>query len=219
MEAILLMAGNGRRMGNSIPKQFHEIQEKKIYLHTLQALEESRLFDQIILVCHSDWIDCVKEEATGMKIIAGGATRQESSYRGILACETDYVLIHDAVRPFVSSQILKENVETVKKYRAVDTCIASADTIVVSQDGEYIDDIPPRAHYLRGQTPQTFAVPLILEAHQRTLKTDASDDCSLVLDMGHDVYIVKGSEENFKITTEFDLQLAKLRLNCLKSLD
>ncbi len=213
MEAVLLTAGTGSRFGSSIPKQFHEIDGKKIYLHTLERLMESALFDEIILVCHPEWIDQVQQETNGVKIVAGGATRQESSYLGLLACKAKkHVLIHDAVRPFVSIRILQDNIEAVKKFGAVDTCTPSPDTIVHSVDGKHITNIPIRAHYLRGQTPQTFAYDLILEAHQKTEKKGCSDDCSLVLDLGHPVHIVQGEEENFKITTEHDLQIAQLKI-------
>ena len=210
MDAILLMGGSGQRYGSSIPKQFHEIAGKKIYLHTLDRLVESGLFRQIVLVCHPNWVEVVQREAKETLVIAGGKSRQESSYLGIVSCQSDYVLIHDAVRPFVSQRILRENVQAVQKFQAVDTCIPSSDTLVHSKDGTQITDIPFRPHYLRGQTPQTFFRPLILQAHEHTQKKNASDDCSLVLELGHHVHIVQGEEENMKITTEYDLILAKL---------
>ena len=205
--AVILMAGTGSRLGNTLPKQFHEIGGKKIYQHTLEKFQSSNLFNEIILVCHPDWM--VQEE--GAKSVAGGTTRQESSFKGLLACDptTQYVVIHDAVRPFVSIDILRENIAKVQQYDAVDTCIPSSDTIVQSADGNRIDEIPVRSEYWRGQTPQSFAYDLILEAHQRTKRKNASDDCTLVLEMGCEIYIVRGSEENLKITTEFDLLLAK----------
>lgn len=207
ISAILLMAGIGSRFGNLIPKQFHELLGKKIYQHTLEQFQASKLFNEIICVCHPDWI--INEP--GIKVATGGNTRQESSFKGLLACvpDTQYVVIHDIVRPFVSLEILQEHIKLVKQYDAVDTCIPSADTIVHSVDGKRIDEIPLRSEYWRGQTPQSFAYDLIFEAHQRTKRKNATDDCSLVLEMGYDIYIVKGSEENIKITTETDFFLAE----------
>lgn len=214
--AILLMGGSGARFQSSIPKQFHHLSGKKIYLHTLETFLKSELFQEIILVCPKEWEGMVKEEAPFpiVKVVAGGSTRQESSYLGLLSCasNTQIVLIHDAVRPFVSLEVLQKNVESAKKHKAVDTCIPSADTIVHSEDGQSISSIPNRAHYLRGQTPQTFSYPLILSAHQEALKKglmNISDDCRLVLEMGQKVHIVEGSDENIKITTELDLFLAE----------
>lgn len=209
------MAGTGIRFGNPLPKQFHELLGKRIYQYTLEAFQNSKLFDEIICVCHPDW----PINEPGIKAIHGGDTRQESSFKGVLACKSDtqYVVIHDSVRPFISLEILQKHIELVKQYDAVDTCIPSADTIVHSVDGQRIDEIPIRSQYWRGQTPQSFAYHLILEAHQRTKRKNATDDCSLILEMGYDPYIVKGSEENIKITTKTDLLFAEILLtNSLK---
>jgi 2-C-methyl-D-erythritol 4-phosphate cytidylyltransferase len=206
------MAGIGSRLGSPTPKQFHLLGSKKIYLHTLETFLTSNFFQQIILVCHRDWIDEVKNEIPSdprILITPGGPTRQASSLLGLQACqETDFVMIHDTVRPFVSQEILERNITAVQRHRAVDTCIPSADTIVYSESGELITSIPSRKNYQRGQTPQTFDYELILEAHQKTQTKESTDDCSLVLELGHPVAIVAGSEENIKITTEFDVQLA-----------
>jgi len=205
------MAGIGSRLGSPTPKQFHLLGSKKIYLHTLETFLTSNLFQQIILVCHPDWINEIKNEIPQdpkIVIIAGGPTRQASSLLGLHACKTtDYVMIHDAARPFVSQEILERNIAAVQNHPAVDTCIPSADTIVYSENGHLINSIPNRKEYLRGQTPQTFAYQLILEAHQKTKNTQSTDDCSLVLELGHPVAIVPGSEDNIKITTELDIQL------------
>lgn len=215
VKALLLMGGRGTRFKSSLPKQFHKVAGKKIYLHTLERFLEAGLFQEIILVCTKEWVEEVRQEAGNhlVRVIPGGETRQESSYLGLLACgeKTDLVVIHDAVRPFVSERILKENIDACKKYGAVDTCIPSTDTLVKTVDGEQIDAIPPRAHYLRGQTPQSFHYTLILDAHQKALGCGlvATDDCSLALAAGKNVQIVQGDEANIKITTDLDLYLAE----------
>lgn len=208
--AVILMAGEGHRFNDSVPKQFHLLHKKPIYLHTLEIFVTSQLFQQIVLVCHPHWITTVTSEVpSDIEVIPGGKTRQASSFAGIQACAptTDYVLIHDGVRPFVTHDILKRNIEAAKLHNASNTCIPSSDTIVHSEDGHLISSIPPRRHYLRGQTPQTFAYPLIYRAHQETKQTEATDDCSLVLELGHPVVIVQGDESNIKITTSQDLFL------------
>jgi 2-C-methyl-D-erythritol 4-phosphate cytidylyltransferase len=214
--AILLMAGIGSRLGSSTPKQFHLLGSKKIYLHTLETFLTAELFQQIILVCHPDWIDEVKNEIPSdpkILVIPGGPTRQASSFLGLQACKTKFVMIHDAVRPFVSPEILMRNIAAVQSHRAVDTCIPSSDTIVHSENGELVTSIPPRKNYLRGQTPQTFESQLIFEAHQKTQATQSTDDCSLVLELGHPVAIVAGEESNIKITTELDIAIAEQRIS------
>jgi ribitol-5-phosphate 2-dehydrogenase (NADP+) / D-ribitol-5-phosphate cytidylyltransferase len=209
--AILLMGGKGERLGSDLPKQFRPLGPKKIYQHTLDRITASGIFQQIVLVCHPAWVEEVQREVPASTIvIEGGPTRQASSFLGLNACSplTKYVMIHDGVRPFVSHAILEKNRAAVLKHNAVNTCIPSADTLVQHQE-EFITAIPIRRHFLRGQTPQTFAYPLIVEAHRQTKQMDATDDCSLVLEQGHRVAVVRGEEENIKITTEWDLQLAQ----------
>ena len=213
--AIILMGGAGSRFGSATPKQFHRLAGKSIYLHTLEAFTSSDLFDQIILVCHPDWIEKVRGETQEkFMVVPGGATRQASAFAGLQACDlqTQTVVIHDAVRPLVSQEVLRQNVEKAKLYGAVDTCIPSSDTIVCSSSGKQIDSIPDRSCYLRGQTPQSFSYSLILEAHKKALAekiANATDDCQLIIRLGRPVHIVLGDESNLKITNEYDLLLAE----------
>ncbi|MEN9343718.1 MAG: 2-C-methyl-D-erythritol 4-phosphate cytidylyltransferase [Chlamydiota bacterium] len=213
--AILLAAGQGVRFKEAIPKQFQRLIGKPIYLHTLQALIDSLLFSDIILVVPLDFSCKIECPYPHVHIVTGGTTRQLSSYQGLLYARSlnpDIVLIHDAVRPFVTESILKENLEMADRYGAANTCILSTDTLVYSQTGTSVDTIPLRKHFLRGQTPQTFRFPLILEAHEKCIKEnqiDHTDDCSLITPFHHNIYIVQGSEENIKITTPLDLTLAE----------
>ena len=219
---LLLMGGIGKRFGSETPKQFHKLSGKPVYLVTLEAFLVAGIFDEIVLSCHPDWIDLVQKELNPswpIKIVASGETRQESSYLGLLGFSSppEVVLIHDAVRPFVTTGILKENALLALEHGAVDTCIPSADTLVYAPNQKTLDSIPDRSHYLRGQTPQSFSYPLILEAHQKATDNNASDDCRLVLNLNHPIWIAKGDEHNLKITSELDLfiaeQLFRLRRN------
>lgn len=212
--AILLMGGMGTRVGDPLPKQFHKIGGRAIYLHTLKIFLEEP-FDLVILVVPKLFQDLVESqvESSRVKVIVGGSTRQESSYLGLLACpkEICYVMIHDAVRPFVTKAILDNHRKALAEYKAVDTCIPTADTIVTSVDRFYVDTIPLRDRLLRGQTPQSFERSFILKAHEEAIKNqiiESVDDCSLVLGMNEKIYIVKGEDENFKITNSLDLFLA-----------
>jgi 2-C-methyl-D-erythritol 4-phosphate cytidylyltransferase len=211
--AIILMAGVGNRLGGEIPKQFLVLGGKKVYLHAADLFHELGLFDEIVLVCHPDWVDVVKKEVSYATIVLGGASRQQSSYLGLLGFKQkpDIVLIHDAARPFVSKSIVLENIAKASLYGAVDTCLPSQDTIVHSLSGHFIENIPLRSNYLRGQTPQTFRFASILEAHESALREGiqgVSDDCQLVLRRGESIYIVLGEDINFKITNEFDFKLS-----------
>ncbi|MEM8727540.1 MAG: bifunctional cytidylyltransferase/SDR family oxidoreductase [Chlamydiota bacterium] len=213
IKAILLMSGNGERFGSSTPKQFLNLSGKKIYLHTVETFLSFQEFEQLLLICHRDYSDRVKEEVSDprIRIIEGGRTRQDSSYRGLLACGTGttHVVIHDVVRPFVSQCMIRQSLDALKKYDAVDTCIASTDTVVHAEIFDTVTSIPDRAKYLRGQTPQSFSYPLILEAHEKATDRNASDDCRLILNLKKPVHIVPGSEDNIKITNELDLFVAE----------
>lgn len=217
-KAILLMGGTGTRFGSEIPKQFHRLAGKKVYLHTLEVFLESKLFEEIILVCPKAHLEEVRNDLKTyppfpFHVIEGGSTRQESSLNGLIACKSaNIVVIHDAVRPFVSQEILKANVEGALRHNAVDTCIPSADTLVYAPEKVQIAEIPKRADYLRGQTPQSFKYSLILDAHLKAKQAgivNSSDDCSLVLQQQHPIHIAIGNEENIKITSELDLFLAE----------
>ncbi len=218
---ILLMAGRGERLESTLPKQYHLLGDRPLYLHTLERLLAPAQLDQILLVCEKSYLERVRRETAAyeaVRAVVGGETRQESSYLGLLAApkETRYVLIHDAVRPFVSTRILQSNLSAVQLHGAIDTCIPSPDTIVHAPGGQWIESIPQRSGYWLGQTPQTFSYQLILNAHEQARKKGTigrSDDCSLVVDLGHKVGVVEGEKENFKITTAYDLEMARLFLN------
>ncbi|MBN2479525.1 MAG: D-ribitol-5-phosphate cytidylyltransferase [Parachlamydiales bacterium] len=215
ISAILLLSGSGNRFDSDLPKQFHNLSGKNVYLHTLNVFYKTKVFDEIILVCLKDFIEQVKKQTSNyknIKVIPGGQTRQESSYLGLLNCEkTDYVVIHDAVRPFISEKIIFDNIEAVIKYKAVDTCIKSFDTLVQIDENRAIENIPNRNFILRGQTPQSFEFSLILNAHKDAIKqniSNATDDCQLLLNKTK-IYVVDGCENNIKITTKLDLFLAE----------
>lgn len=207
---IILMAGTGSRFNHSTPKQFHRLSGKPLYQYTVDAFKHSGLFDEVILVCHPSYVNKVRSEISDVTVISGGNTRQESSYLALKACpDAEIVVIHDGARPFVTTQILFENVMAAKRYGAANTCIPCSDTIVHCTDGASITHIPNRREYLRGQTPQSFQRSLILQAHESATTSDATDDCQLVHRLGHPVHIVAGSEENIKVTSQLDLFLAE----------
>lgn len=233
VSALILMGGSGQRFSNIMPKQFHRIGGKRIYLHTLHAFLKVKEIDKIVLVTHIDWVDEVKKElpqnsSIKISIIAGGKTRQESTYLGLQEISnasspetSDLVLVHDGARPFVSTKIIQENIEKAAIHGAVDTCIPSSDTIVETIDGDSIHRIKERKTYQRGQTPQTFNTKLLFQAHKQALDlgiTNASDDCQLVLKLlNHPIYITKGDETNIKITSPLDIYLADQLLRIKKS--
>ena len=225
IKAILVMGGKGVRFGASVPKQFHLLSGKPIYLYPLETLYASLAFSTIIIVCPKDWINKVSKEIAifgdSVQLIAGGSTRQQSCYLGLQQAEPcDYVLIHDAVRPLLTHEIIGENIDSVLQYKAVNTICPVSDTIVhLDPTTRFIQNIPNRSLCFQGQTPQTFAYPRILNAHNHALQSkvnNASDDCQLVLGIGHPIYTVNGSTQNIKITNAVDLYLAEHLLRTLR---
>jgi len=218
--AIILASGTGERFKGNKPKQFTKLAGLPVIVHTLKVFEQSRSINQIVVVTDRENIESVWEYARQYnikkirKVVCGGETRQESSFIGLSCCNasnTDYVFIHDAVRPFIKEKIIKEVYEAVTKHKAVDTAIPSADTIIKISRDNFIEDIPPRSFLRRGQTPQAFEYNLIKKAHEKALEdniTNASDDCYLVLRMGYPVYVADGDEQNIKITYPMDLHIA-----------
>lgn len=216
---VILASGSGQRFGDRQPKQFMKLAGLPILVHTLKTFQNSAAIDGIVVVSHEDYINdvwsLVNEYGLGKveKVVAGGQTRQGSSRIGIECCgeQTGYVLIHDSVRPFLTQRIIDELVSAVKVHQAVDTVILSADTLVEVDDEGFINNIPDRSKFRRGQTPQAFEYSLICNAHESALADgieNATDDCALVLRLGHKVFTVEGDEQNIKITYPLDLHLA-----------
>lgn len=215
---IILAGGAGVRMSNmNMPKQFADVYGKPVVVHTLEIFDLHMEIDEIIIVCKEDYIDDMKilvrkfDLQKVKAIVKAGATRQESSYNGILAVQdTESVLvIHDAVRPLVSARIISENIRLAREHGAVDTVVPANDTIVRSLDGLYMNDVPNRSELYQGQTPQSFKYSVIREAHEMFPTGNSTDDCQLLLKAGKKVALVTGDKLNFKITTQEDLVLLK----------
>lgn len=214
-KAILLMGGTGTRLKRSQPKQFLPLGGKKVYQWALDTFLEIPFFEEIILVCNPEFLEEVRRDLNSysekVSLVAGGETRRESSFIGLKSCgsSTDFVVIHDAVRPFVSVDLILRNLREVIKTGACDTCIPATDTMVEG-DGLTIRHVPDRQRMYQGQTPQSFRYDWVVEAHQQAIKEeDPSDDSQLLLNIGKPVSIVLGSEENHKITSAWDWKIAQ----------
>lgn len=219
-QMIILAGGSGQRFGGDVPKQFVKIAGKTIIEHTIDKIEHCSCIDSLIIVISENYYEymnelLMKNHFTKVrKLIYGGKTRQESSYAGLLACDddTENVLFHDAIRPFVSEEILTNTVKALEEYEAVDVAIPCADTIIKVDDEKIIQKIPKRNYLMRGQTPQGFHKDLIRKAYDLFFDTEgveATDDCGIVTYFKlADVYVVDGEEKNIKITYREDAYLA-----------
>ena len=222
--AIILASGSGSRIKQSkIPKQFIEISNKPIVIHTMERFLSNKNIDKIIVSCHPEWIDYLSKyvkdnyPAGSINIIKGGKQRNNSIANAIkfihdnnIACDDDVILTHDAVRMFVSERIINENIDVCKQYGAVDTVIKTIDTIVLSNDGKNIDSIPERDNLYNGQTPQTFKLKILKDLYLNNEIRNTTDACKLLLEKHNTIIkMVLGEYENFKITTDFDLDYAR----------
>ncbi len=218
--AIIPAAGFGVRMKTDVPKQFLKLEEKPILAVTLEKFNECALIDGIILVVPTDDRKYCTEEIVKkynlkkvLKVIPGGARRQDSVRAGIKAIESecDNVLIHDGVRPFVSQELITASISAVKKDHAVITALPAKDTVKkVSEEG-YVLKTYERSSLGLVQTPQVFRYDDIYNAHIKAEKEnweEATDDALLMEKMGIPVRVIMGEEKNIKITTPHDLEYA-----------
>lgn len=219
--AIILAGGFGLRFDKDIPKQFIKINDKPLLFYTLKVFESCNQIDKILVVVPEQFkiktLDLIKKYGLKkiMNIIKGGQTRQESSYSALKYLEdkdATIVVIHDAVRPFVSEEIINSSIIVAKEYGAADVIVKITDTIVKARKG-FITRIPDRKYLYHGQTPQTFKYSLIWKAHKKAKKDmyiNASDDAQLILRLGYKVKTIKGSYQNIKITHKTDLLFGKI---------
>ena len=220
--SIILAGGIGERIGHHIAKQFIKVAGKSVLEHTIIIFENHPKVDEIIIVIHKHYKKLLEEILLKnnfkkvSKILTGGDTRRESSYIGVNSIEDEeaMILIHDAVRPFLSDRIIDECIQALESYNAVDVAIPASDTIIqVNESMKLIENIPYRKYMWRGQTPQAFKLSTIKSTHKLAMKNQDgdtfSDDCGLVLKyLGEHVYIVQGEEKNIKITHVEDIYLA-----------
>ena len=223
--AAIVAGGRGIRCNQPIPKQFVHIGDEPVIIHTLKKF--TSLADLVYVACPKDMIDYSKKligkylKSDKIKVIPGGNTRMESVLCMLSAIKSnelckadDIVVTHDAIRPFVSIEIIKETIEKAEQYSACGTYIPAVDTIALSDDGTGVTSVPPRDTVFHAQTPQTFKFSVLFDmfSKNRDKVENYTDLCSMAVDSGVKVYITEGSRDNFKITTPFDLQLADFTL-------
>lgn len=224
--AVVPAAGMGKRMGASINKQYLQLSGRPIIAHTLQVLQDSPAINGIILIIPEDEIPYCRSEVVEkyhfskvLTIVAGGAERQHSVMNGLAAlqhhaADTDIVLIHDGVRPFITEAILQNTITMAATGVGALVAVPAKDTIKVVQDGT-VTATPERATLWQAQTPQGFLFGQIFQIHTRAVleKFLGTDDCSLFERYKETVKIIAGSYRNIKITTPEDLLLAEAFIN------
>lgn len=219
--AIIFAGGSGTRMKtHGLPKQFLKVEGKPIIIKTLENFEKNANIDKIYVSCKVDWIDYLKEEvenyhiAKVAKIVAGGETGQDSIYNALKAASDEnpknsIVLIHDGVRPFITQELINQNIEDVKQYGSSITSTPCFETAIVSNDGCNVQKVPDRSVMYTAQAPQCFYLGKIIEVHEKVRKTESKydgvvDSCNLMIKNGYDVHITIGNRNNIKVTTPTD---------------
>lgn len=225
---VLLAGGTGSRMKSiEIPKQYYEINEIPIIIYTLKTFINVNCFDYIYIAVNNEFKDFVKSiikkfiddaDISKIKLVSGGNERIDSIHN-VIECininnvtDEDIIVIHDAVRPFVTEKIILDNIEGAKEYGATVTSVPVNDTILLSTDGDYVDRIPIRKTLFNGQSPDSFNLKTFIELEnklteeQKEIITGTSQVCTL---NNHPIKMIEGDTINFKITTDADLELAE----------
>jgi 2-C-methyl-D-erythritol 4-phosphate cytidylyltransferase len=223
--AVILAAGNGERSGFEIPKQFIKIAGKPVVEHTITRFQDSPCIDEIIVVTNASWVNRIEEIVAGRgfskvkRIISGGKERYESSLAAILSCEEEAakdevkLIFHDAVRPLVNERIIRDVVQALDFYNAVDVVIPATDTMIAADAiTNTIDGIPARHKLRNGQTPQGFDFKVIKAAYDLALRDPefkTTDDCGVVFKYlpSEKIYLVTGEINNVKLTYKEDFHV------------
>jgi 2-C-methyl-D-erythritol 4-phosphate cytidylyltransferase len=226
--AILPAAGLGTRMGAETPKQFLELEGTPIVIHSVRRIASCPLVTDIIVATRGDVVESLEQRLRGesfmqsVRVIRGGDSRQDSVAAALqqVPNDTELVLVHDAVRPFVTRDQITRVIEEARRCHAAILGIPAMDTVKEVKRASLPEDVAlitatiPRERVVLAQTPQVFATMLLKEAFARAQadQVSASDEAGLVERLGHDVHVVLGSERNIKITKPADMNLARFYL-------
>jgi 2-C-methyl-D-erythritol 4-phosphate cytidylyltransferase len=206
--AVIVAGGTGFRFGGDIPKQFIKIDDQEILSYSVNTFLDHPQIDEVIIVCHSDWKEHVITNYPNCIVVKGGQRRQDSSMKGVsvVSDESEYVLIHDAVRPFVSKKIISDCLSALANSDGSAPIMNVSNSLIQleKEKATYVD----RSQIREVQTPQCFRKELISEALSSDIA--GTDDIGIVLRLfpKSKLSFIPGNRDNFKITTERDLQVA-----------
>ena len=229
--ALLIAGGSGNRMGQSIPKQFLTVNARAVIVYTLEAFQKHPEIDSIAVVCIDGWQAVLQAYANQFNItklehiIPGGKNGQDSIRNGVYELEKhfnsdDIVLIHDAIRPMVSADIISDCIRVTREKGNAITVIPCAEAMMQTEDGMVSVGSYPRDRLKRTQTPQGFKIGDICDLHRRALErgiTNSVASCTLMIEMGEQVHFSIGSEKNIKLTTVEDIDIFKALLMAKRS--
>lgn len=229
--ALVFAGGTGRRMNSrSRPKQFLEMHGKPIIIYTLEHFEYHEKIDDIVIVCIREWIEELKVFlkrfgiSKARNIIPGGMTGHDSIYYGLQAMrefcmDDDIVLIHDGVRPFITEELITENIRAAKEFGSAITSEMARESVVRSIDGEQVCDVPPRNQMYTAKAPQTFRFGRITQLYEKACidgvkSIDPSHLCSIYHEPMH---LILSTKNNIKITEPADFYIFRALYEALES--
>ncbi len=229
--ALIIAGGSGQRMQQDIPKQFLTVEERPVIVYTMEAFQKHPDIDAIAVVCIEGWENMLWAYAkqfniTKLKhIVPGGKNGQDSIRNGVYELEKHYsaedvVLIHDAIRPMVSQEIISDCIVKTRKHGCAISVIPCAEAMVITEDQTTSGACYPRDNLKRTQTPQGFSISKICDLHRRALEagiTNSVASVTLMIEMGEKVYFSAGSEKNIKLTTIEDIDIFKALLHVKRS--
>ena len=221
--ALILAGGTDSRFKMDIPKQFVNVNNRPIIVYTLEAFQNHPEIDEIIVSCLDGWQEMVRVygkqfNITKLKnIISGGKDAQESTYKGLKSIKNkmdqgDIVVIHDAIRPLVTEEIISKSIEMSRKKGMGVAATYIMDTIMHSENGKEGYQSINRYEIMKVQTPQAFNYSLIMGLHDRAIRekcVGAWDNSSMITKLGEKVYFSEGSDINLKINTLEDVEMFK----------
>lgn len=233
ISVVILAGGTGSRLKSALPKQFIEINECPIIVHTLNNFQNNPLIDNIVIVCLEDWIEYTKEIVNKYNIskvtsvIAGGSTGHQSTKNGIYFLsdslgDEDYVIIHDAARPIVSQSVINELIETARAKGNACSAISCYETVLLTENKTSGKEQIDRSRIRRVQTPQCYQYGMLKALYEKA-DIDGRDDFvyanTMALHYGVEIFFSKGSNSNIKITTKDDIVLFKALLYYLSCIE
>jgi len=219
--AVVLAAGRGERFGGERNKVWTELSGSPLLQHTLHALSQGNLVEEVIVVARpgeeSEVAELLQELATPAAVVPGGERRADSALAGIEAARGEFVLIHDGARPLVTVELLRRVLAAAVAHGAAVPVLPVVDTLRRVSNGYFLPEPVPRENLVRVQTPQGFRRSLVLAAYHHTLPNhlDLPDDAAAVLAFGHPVAVVPGDPRNVKVTHLEDLALVSRLLGSL----
>lgn len=229
--ALIIAGGVGARMGQDIPKQFLNVYDKPVIVYTMEAFQKHSDIDGIEVVCLDGWHEVLFAYARQFGIsklegvVSGGINGQDSIRNGLFDIakrhgdDGDVVLIHDAIRPMVSQDIISDSIQVCRQYGNAITVVPCTAAMLKTYDGISSEEQVPRDNLKTTQTPQTFFLKDIIEAHKEALEkgiTKSVASCTMYIELGRKLYMSRGSEKNLKITTPEDIEIFKALLQAKK---